>query len=88
MGWGPNNYSVPLSPTGEAPVTHYGLHAWAEQSFVDLMEGASAGVIPQVEGLTKTKVVEVLQALVTSIRTTSDGHWASVLDTEGLKSQV
>lgn len=32
-GDGPNNYSVPLSPTGAEPVTHYGLHGWVSGRF-------------------------------------------------------
>lgn len=27
FGWGPGNFSVALSPTGEAPFTHYGCYA-------------------------------------------------------------
>jgi hypothetical protein len=32
MGWGNNNYSVPLSSDGHS-VTHYGLHAYTSEQF-------------------------------------------------------
>lgn len=39
-GHGENNYSVPLSPTGTAPATHYGLHGWiADDSEPEEIEG-------------------------------------------------
>jgi hypothetical protein len=43
MGYGPNNYSVPLSADGSEPATHYGLHAWTSDDFQGLIE---SGVYP------------------------------------------
>ena len=42
-GWGPNNYSVPLSPTGAAPATHYGLHTNLGPKAVALLADAETG---------------------------------------------
>jgi len=85
MGWGPNNYSVPLSATGAEPASHFGLHAWAEQSFVDLMRGLGQGIVPPVQGMTPAQVVGVVSALVTSIRLDSSGHWDDVIAAQNLQ---
>ena len=42
-----NTFSVPLSSDGEN-VTHYGAHTYAEQSFVDMLNSAKAGILPPV----------------------------------------
>lgn len=88
MGWGPDNYSVPLGPVGGEDVTHYGLHAWAEQSFVDTLGAAAGGHLPVVPGMTPQQVGGVLSALVFSVRTSSEGHWASVLADRGLEMRA
>lgn len=36
MGWGPNNYSVPLTTDGTT-ISHYGCRADVGQTFLDLM---------------------------------------------------
>lgn len=82
MGWGPDNYSVPLSDG--VGVTHYGLHAWSTQEFVDMMAAVGAGNIPPVPGLTREQVIAVTSALTVSIRPSSDGHWQEVLTEEEL----
>jgi len=41
LGWGPNNFSVPLSATGEEPPTHYGLVTNVTPSFLGLLDGAT-----------------------------------------------
>ena len=38
-GWGEESFLVPLSPTGDAPATHFGLRASADAAFAaDLAE--------------------------------------------------
>lgn len=32
-GYGPNSLSVPLSPDGNEPATHYGARSWASSTF-------------------------------------------------------
>lgn len=50
-GKGPNNYSVPLSPTGDEPATHYGLHAWIEDdAVIEDMDGRIISVRADVAG--------------------------------------
>jgi hypothetical protein len=46
MGWGSNCYSVPLSPTGSAPATHWGARADVPQSFFDLLADPPAEAAP------------------------------------------
>lgn len=38
MGWGPENYSVPLSPDGNEPITHCGCRSMADVVFPALMQ--------------------------------------------------
>jgi hypothetical protein len=78
MGWGPNNYSVPLV-SGDV-VTHYGLHTWAEQSFVEMVEGKA---LPA--GLESFE--PVVDALIMSVREISDGHFFDVIAEHGLVNQ-
>lgn len=85
MGWGPNNYSVPLSTSGSEPATHFGLHAWVTQDFVEMMAAVGSGNVPPVPGMTPAEVVEVTSALIVSIQTDSTGHWAGVLAENGLQ---
>jgi len=37
MGWGPGNYSVPLSADSVLPATHYGCRAEVTQGFIDML---------------------------------------------------
>lgn len=37
-GYGPDNISAPVSADGNAPATHYGSRAWANQEFRDTYE--------------------------------------------------
>lgn len=62
MGWGTGNYSVPLSPAGSEPATHYGLHAWASEQFKAWVEGTE----PLPEGMEAAQ--PVIDALIYSFR--------------------
>lgn len=46
MGWGPDNYSVPLSPTGAEPATHWTLCATVGQGFLDLLAAPPPEALP------------------------------------------
>ena len=46
MGWGPDNYSVPLSPTGAEPATHWTLCATVGQGFIDLLASPPPEALP------------------------------------------
>ena len=84
MGWGPDNYAVPLSPAGAEPATHYGLHAWASGPFQGWVEGTE----PLPEGMESAQ--PVIAALIASFRPDGDqrGHFADVLAANGLAQIV
>lgn len=46
MGWGPNNYSVPL--TDGTSVTHYGCRADVTQTFIDMLANPPPEAAPVV----------------------------------------
>ena len=70
LGWGANTYSVPLSLDGNEPATHWGLHTYARQVFVDMLTDAQAGIYPVVEGMTEAEVGEAVASLNISIDST------------------
>jgi hypothetical protein len=89
LGYGPNNYSVPLSnstePTEESTtkiVTHYGLHAWADQSFVDMLE---IGTMPEGLDFPPADFDAIMAALIVSARDDMTNHFTDVLNINGLE---
>ena len=81
MGWGPNNYGVPLSASGEA--THYGLHAWASDGFREMVE--TGFYPPELAGaVTEAAFTAMLAALFYSFRDDHAGHFAEVCAANGL----
>jgi hypothetical protein len=84
MGWGPDNYSVPLSADGSEPATHFGLHAWAADSFQGLIE---SGVYPPElaeAGISKTDYDAMLAVLISSFQGDVTGHFDAVIADNGL----
>jgi hypothetical protein len=81
LDMGSNNYSVPLSANGQEPATHYGLHAWAAQSFINMID---AGVMPEGLDYPEADFDAVMAALIVSARDDMTGHFADVLDANGL----
>lgn len=79
MGYGPDNYSVPLSATGQEPATHYGLHTWASQAFVDIL---AADEMPA----HLSQFAAVKAGVLASVRASSDGHFADVLAANNLQT--
>ncbi|MFN3991242.1 MAG: hypothetical protein ACK4IS_13400 [Erythrobacter sp.] len=77
LGHGPNNYSVPLSADGAEPATHYGLHTWAEQSFIELL--AADGMPKGLEQFAPVK-----DAVLVSVRDEMGSHFWDVLNDKGL----
>ena len=75
QGWGENNFSVPLSPDGKEPVTHWGCRAEVTQSFIDMVENPS----PE-----NTTLVSVLICSFSDTMEPYD-HWVETLTSEGLK---
>ena len=82
MGWGPNNYGVALSASGEA--THFGLHAWASQGFRQMIE---TGFYPPELGgaVSEAAFTAMLAALIYSFRDDHAGHFAEVCAANGLE---
>lgn len=72
-GWGDGCFSVPLSPTGQAPATHYGCRADVSASFVAMAQSPT----PDLQWL-----ADVMDADF------ADGagpeHWSAVLADRGL----
>ncbi len=74
MGWGPGNYSVPLSPTGAEPATHWGCRATVYQTFLDLLANPTEEALP------------IFAFTVMDLKDTDDfaGHFHQVIDGLGL----
>lgn len=88
LGHGPETYSIPLV-TGEV-VTHYGAHAWVQQSFIDTIQAAATGTLPAALGeFDPTDLQAILTSLILSVREGGDPqeHWQSVLAANGLAVQ-
>ena len=85
MGWGPNNYSVPLSADGSEPATHCGLHAWAGNEFEQMVE--TGYYPPQVAeaGIDQATFDAMMAALFYSFRDDHAGHFAEVCAANNLK---
>ena len=80
-----NTFSVHLSANGEEPATHFGCHAVAMQSFVDLFMDAAQGMLPDIPwgdfGLTEQAVLELVPTIILSAREDLFGldHFEAVL---------
>ena len=96
LGHGPDTYSIPLC-TGSV-VTHYGAHAWVQQSFIDQIQNASQGLIPSElmtldeEGNPPISLADLQAVISNLIITTQEGgdpqtHWQSTLAANGLVVQ-
>lgn len=80
MGWGPNNYSVPLTDGEE--ITHYGLSTVMQDDAAQMFTAAQAGTYP--EGF--ESAAPVVEAMHMDIRPAAEalGHFDAVLDELGL----
>jgi len=85
MGWGPDNYSVALSADGAEPATHYGLHAWVDEAFEQLVE---SGVYPPEladAGVTQADYNAMMAVLVSSFWSDYVDHFDTVCTDNGLQ---
>ena len=73
LGWGPNNFSVPLTNN------KFGLHTWATQNFVDILESGEAP-----EGFSAEDFSAILDDLIKSVRPDSANHFEEVLNENNL----
>lgn len=89
MGWGPNNYSVPLSTAGTDPATHYGLRAGAEDSFEAMLGTAQAdGTMPQPlidAGFPADTFAAIVAAVIADFRDDPTGHFDDICAAHGLQ---
>lgn len=86
-----STYKVPLSPTGQEPATHMGMHTWAQQSFIDTIQAARTGTLPAINwqsfGLTGQRARAVANGLIHRVRPIDQNrpNWQAMLDANGLK---
>lgn len=90
-----DEYTVPLSPTGEAPVTHWLCHSWCVPAFAEMLGGVAQGQLPEPEaggvwedyGLSYQRVGELMGAAIVSCIEGADPvtHVAEVLVANGLQ---
>lgn len=95
---GADEYTVPLSPTGEAPATHWLCHSWCVPAFAAMLGGVAQGQLPEPEaggpwedyGLTAQRVGELMQAAIVSCVEGADPvtHVSDVLTAVGLQRVV
>lgn len=79
MGWGPDNYTVPLSADGLEPVTHCGLHAWASDGFRQMVEtGYYPPSLGQV-GISEADYRAMLAVLIYSFWPDYTDHFATII---------
>ncbi|NNU17300.1 hypothetical protein HK107_13295 [Parvularcula sp. ZS-1/3] len=73
-------YNVPLSTDGAEPATHYALHAFASERFLDELSGNGQG---------GQEAFAALNAVMTiSVRPSMTGHFGDVLAAEGLQRVI
>jgi hypothetical protein len=78
MGWGPNNFSVPLSADGQNPATHWGLHAWVQDTFQTLIESGTYPPELADAGITEATYDAMLAVLISSFWFECDNHFNTV----------
>jgi hypothetical protein len=82
LGYSAAEFSVPLSPSGSEPATHYGLCAWAQAPVA-----AAWMIAADLPPLTNDQLAWLRSTLIISART--DGlpsdHFADVLAANGLQ---
>jgi hypothetical protein len=88
LGHGPNNYSVPLSSDGSEPATHYGCRAQVNEVFVAMVQGASQGSLPEIDGMTPQEVAQAFMAMQIDIQSSIDGYQHFIEYTESLDLQI
>ena len=85
---GASTYSVPLSPTGAEPATHYGCNAQAaDVVFADTLAGRKMPVSTELgrRGLTAKRAADAAAALTAEQLDTRSFAWPALLARLGLK---
>jgi hypothetical protein len=84
MGWGPRNFSIPLSADGSEPATHTGLHAWSSDDFPAMLESRIPPPAVLEAGVTVEEYDAMLDALISSFWADYVGHFDTVCAENGL----
>lgn len=84
LGWGPNNFSVPLVTIGTAEVTHYGLHAWVGDDFIVMLDDPTISQQLSDGGFTQEQYSEVYNNIIKSYRNDYVNHFNEVISENNL----
>lgn len=84
MGWGPENFSVPLSADGSEPATHWGLHAWAADSFPAMLASETIPEELSTAGFTQAEWDAIRAGMIQSFWADYVDHFNSVITENGL----
>jgi hypothetical protein len=82
LGMGSDNYSVPLSADGSAPATYYGLHAWASDEFIAMLD---SGQLPPDVDFPQDEFDAIMAASIQSVQSDPAGHFNAVIAANGLE---
>jgi hypothetical protein len=92
---GADEYTVPLSPDGTSPPTHWLCHSFCIEAFAQMLGGIGQGVLPEPEaggtwedyGLTVERVWQLMGSAVVSCIEGADPqtHVSDVLTAAGLQ---
>jgi hypothetical protein len=87
FGYGPDNFSVPLSADGSGPITHYGGFAsgGVSPAFVQLISDAGQGALPDIEWPDELPEATVLPLLAKLTVRFNEG-WKTTLTDLGLQT--
>jgi hypothetical protein len=80
LDMGPNSFSVALTDATE--ITHYGLHAWASDSFIAMLE---SGTLPPDVEFPEATLDAIMAALIQSVQPDPTGHFTAVCEANGLR---
>ena len=84
IGWTGDNLSVPLSASGNAPATHYGCHAWAQDIAVAWLTGTP---LPESMGVNQAQVDALLSQMTVSVdQGEGREHFEAACQGAGLKA--
>lgn len=86
LGHGPGNYSVPLSSDGLNPPSHYGCRAQVNEVFVQIVQSATGGEFPEIEGMTSLEIYTAFVAMSIDIQMNVDPytHFVEYITSLGL----
>jgi hypothetical protein len=84
LGWGPNNFSVPLITIGSNEVTHYGLHAWVDDTFIAMLDDPTITQQLLDSGFTQEQYSEIYNSIIKSYRNDYINHFNEVISENNL----